>query len=336
MSVEKAGGDFHMRLRVVRALKGIDAATADLWSDATSSCGVKLDQGKRYVIYTPSGRRPDVAPRLRLWPRSSTPGEPDPELPPVPGRVYGRVARYDVDRIREFKSLDAIPSVRVALDRPAGRVIADQRPVGPVPVHGRAARQLPARGRRRTGPDAVDAGHGGRAGPRGLRRYADCPLACRARCRAGCRPPTASREPGLCPAAARRAGWQPPRATRRPGADDGCRRPVHVRGTDARTTTSSPSTRRAMRRPAGNRTRRPGSAARIARPRRGFASRRVRRSSWIARSCCRRLAGHAHVHGCRDVPGRLCPAGPHDTRDGDDWRRLRRVRRDGEAVRSAR
>jgi hypothetical protein len=40
----------------------------------------------------------------------------------VPGRIYGRVARYDIDRIREFKSLEPIPSVRVSLDLPAGRV----------------------------------------------------------------------------------------------------------------------------------------------------------------------------------------------------------------------
>ena len=46
LSVERAGDDFHMRLRVVRALKGIEAATADLWSNANTSCGVKLDQGR--------------------------------------------------------------------------------------------------------------------------------------------------------------------------------------------------------------------------------------------------------------------------------------------------
>ena len=123
MSVETVGGDFHMRLRVVRALKGIEAATADLWSSATTSCGVKLDQGKRYVIYTDR-----VSGRMTLhacgYGRAVTTGEPDPELPPVPGRVYGRVTRYDVDRIREFQSLVPIPSVRISLDRPAGRVTA--------------------------------------------------------------------------------------------------------------------------------------------------------------------------------------------------------------------
>jgi hypothetical protein len=34
------------------------------------------------------------------------------------------VARYDIDRIREFKSLEPIPSVRLALDLPSGRLAA--------------------------------------------------------------------------------------------------------------------------------------------------------------------------------------------------------------------
>jgi hypothetical protein len=42
----------------------------------------------------------------------------------VPGRIYGRVTRYDIDVIRDSQSLEPIPSVRTALDRPAGRVIA--------------------------------------------------------------------------------------------------------------------------------------------------------------------------------------------------------------------
>jgi hypothetical protein len=42
----------------------------------------------------------------------------------VPGRVYGRVARYNIDRIRMFEPLEAIPSVRLAIDLPAGRVTA--------------------------------------------------------------------------------------------------------------------------------------------------------------------------------------------------------------------
>jgi hypothetical protein len=123
VSVERAGGDFHMRLRVVRALKGIDTPTAELWSDATTSCGVRLAEGGRYVIYTDRiGGRMSI--HACSYGRMLTTAEPDPELPPVPGRIYGRVTRYDVDRIREFRSLAPIPSVRIALDRPAGRVTA--------------------------------------------------------------------------------------------------------------------------------------------------------------------------------------------------------------------
>ena len=127
LSAEQTGGDFHMRLRVIRALKGIDAPTADLWSDASSSCGVKLEKGGRYVVYTSL-----AADRMSInacnYGRRLAPGEPDPELPPAPGSVYGRVSRYDIDRIREFKSLEAIPSVRVALALPAGLVttVSDQ------------------------------------------------------------------------------------------------------------------------------------------------------------------------------------------------------------------
>ena len=121
LSVEKTGGDFHMRLKVVRALKGINATTADLWSEATSSCGVKLDEGGRYVIYTSlEGGRMSID--ACGYGRQLAPGEPLPALPPAPGTIYGRVSRYDIDRIREFKSLEAIPSVRIAIDLPAGSV----------------------------------------------------------------------------------------------------------------------------------------------------------------------------------------------------------------------
>ena len=37
VSVERVGSDFHMRLRVIRAIKGIEAETADLWSNATTT-----------------------------------------------------------------------------------------------------------------------------------------------------------------------------------------------------------------------------------------------------------------------------------------------------------
>jgi hypothetical protein len=120
LSVEQTGGDFQMRLRVIRSLKGIAATTADLWSDAITSCGVKLAIGARYVIYTSleNGRMSIDA---CGYGRRLAPGEPGPDLPPVPGSIYGKVSRYDLDRIRDFKSLEGIPSVRVTLAVPAGR-----------------------------------------------------------------------------------------------------------------------------------------------------------------------------------------------------------------------
>jgi hypothetical protein len=42
----------------------------------------------------------------------------------VAGRIYGRVSTHDIDRIRTFKQLDAVPSVRIGIDLPAGRVTA--------------------------------------------------------------------------------------------------------------------------------------------------------------------------------------------------------------------
>lgn len=123
LSVERTGNDFHMRLQVVRPLKGITSATADLWSDARTSCSVKLEEGARYVIYT-SGSGGRMWIHACDYSRKLAPGEPEPELPPVPGRVYGRVTRYDIDRVREFRSLEPMPSVRVNLELPTGRVSA--------------------------------------------------------------------------------------------------------------------------------------------------------------------------------------------------------------------
>jgi hypothetical protein len=123
LSVEETGRDFHMRLRVVRALKGITEETADLWSDAHTSCGVRLQEGKRYVIYTSSeGGRMSI--HACGYGRAIASGEPAPELPPVPGRVYGRVSRYDIDRIREFRALEPVSAVPLTLSLPAGPVTA--------------------------------------------------------------------------------------------------------------------------------------------------------------------------------------------------------------------
>ena len=109
VSVEETGRDVHMRLRIVRALKGIKGGDiADIWSDATTSCGIRLEEGARYVVHTSmSDGRMSI--HACGYGRKIGPGEPEPELPPTPGSIYGRVARYDIDRIREFKSLDADP-----------------------------------------------------------------------------------------------------------------------------------------------------------------------------------------------------------------------------------
>jgi len=120
VSVDEIGGEFQMRLRVLRAYKGLDASTVDVWSDARSSCGVKLDVGGRYVIYTSKGRMTLHA--CGGYGQHLAPGEPLPDLPPVPGSVYGRVTRYDSERIRRFRPMDPIPSVLLWLDLPTGRV----------------------------------------------------------------------------------------------------------------------------------------------------------------------------------------------------------------------
>jgi len=124
LSVEKTGGNFHMRLRVIRAVKGIDTAIADLWSSAESSCGTQLNEGARYVVYT-AARGGRMSIDACSYSRRLAPGEPDPQLPPAPGSVYGRASRYDIDRVRQFAPLEAIPSVRIQLDLPAGPVTTD-------------------------------------------------------------------------------------------------------------------------------------------------------------------------------------------------------------------
>ena len=267
--------------------------------------------------------------------RELTSGEPDPELPPVPGRVYGRVARYDVDRIREFKSLVPIPSVRIALDRPAGRVIATSDQWGrfqfaDVPP---GKYQL-----------AVDAGQGLTPWmPETVvlpdrEACVDTEIVLRPAGKVSGRVQTADGKPGrrdLRAAAARRAGWQPPRATRRPRPDDGARRPVHVRGT-------ARGQLRSGRQPGGQRrdraatvrarlVRRRGSRVGDADSRRGGFGDRAGSPVRAAGA-----AGHAHVHGCGDLPRRLCPAGRHDARDGDERRATSPSSTRRETVRSAR
>ena len=59
VSVKKVGDECRMRLRVVRALKGIETATADVWSKETSSCdiGPRADAAR-----TEAGRRAQGVP----------------------------------------------------------------------------------------------------------------------------------------------------------------------------------------------------------------------------------------------------------------------------------
>ncbi len=124
LSVEEVDGLFRMRLRVLRALKGIRSPTVELWSDARSSCGVKLDVGTRYLLY-PSGAAGE---RLGISACSGGQqlyeGEPLPELPPVAGRVYGRVTRYDMERVRRFRPLEPVASVRLWIELPGRRLSA--------------------------------------------------------------------------------------------------------------------------------------------------------------------------------------------------------------------
>ena len=130
LSVAETGRAFHMRLRVGRALKGITGATADLWSDASTDCGVRLEEGKRYVVYT-SVRDGRMSIDACGYGRELAPGEPDPQLPPVPGSIYGRVARYDIDRIRDVRAARAHPLGPDRAQSPGRQGHRDQRPVGP-------------------------------------------------------------------------------------------------------------------------------------------------------------------------------------------------------------
>jgi hypothetical protein len=116
LTVQRVGDVYEHRLRVLRPLKGITAPTADVSSDAVSSCFLKLTVGDRYVIYTwAANGKMHINQCSRIV--RLAPGEPEPELPPVPGRVYGRVSRYD--RVREG---EPIPGVSLWLDLPSGRV----------------------------------------------------------------------------------------------------------------------------------------------------------------------------------------------------------------------
>jgi hypothetical protein len=117
LSVQDGRGETLHRVRVVRAFKGVEGDLVDVWSGGP--CGITLKLGERYVLYA-SGARGRIeisgcSPIRRLMP-----GQPEPELPPVPGRVYGQVVRVEADR--PLQPGDQVPSARVWLDHPGGRV----------------------------------------------------------------------------------------------------------------------------------------------------------------------------------------------------------------------
>jgi hypothetical protein len=130
LSSEQTDGWYHMRVRVVRALKGTtEGTTTDVWSHML--CGTRLEKGTRYAIYAertwygfgwmeipPCGSVARIAP-----------GDAGPELPPVPGRIYGSVWRINTDRVVSVPPWERLPSVRITLHLPAGPVTtaSDQR-----------------------------------------------------------------------------------------------------------------------------------------------------------------------------------------------------------------
>ena len=121
LSSERLGSLQRMRLRVIRAFKGVDTREVDVWSDIGTSCGLALDVGERYVIHTGRGDRIEIHVCGSIVERLEA-GEPEPELPPRPGHVYGRVARADIGHIRDGEPLEAVPGASVWIDAPTGRV----------------------------------------------------------------------------------------------------------------------------------------------------------------------------------------------------------------------
>ena len=187
LSVEETGGDFHMRLRVVRALKGIAATTADLWSDASYELRRQAGRGQALRHLHVPGGRPDVDRRLRLRSPARARRTRSRAAADARTRLRPRLASTTSIGSASSSRSSAIPSVRIALDLPAGRVTTATATSGA----GSSSRTCrPARTSSSVdagqGPDALDVDAGRPAGPRGLRRDADRPSSRRARCRAGC------------------------------------------------------------------------------------------------------------------------------------------------------
>jgi hypothetical protein len=131
LSSETVDGWYRMRVRVVRALKGIaEATTTDVWSHMM--CGTRLEKGARYAIHA-----------ARTWYGFGwmeihgcggnvriAPGDAGPELPPVPGSIYGKVWRFNENPGGGVKPWEPLPSVRVTLDLPAGPVTTSSDRLG--------------------------------------------------------------------------------------------------------------------------------------------------------------------------------------------------------------
>lgn len=131
LSSEVIDGWYRMQVRVVRALKGItEGTTTDVWSHQL--CGTQLDKGARYAIYA---RRSLYGFGWMEIPACGTvipidPGDAGPELPPVPGRIYGSVWRLNRDPIGDARPWEPMPSIRVTLDLPAGPVTTESDRLG--------------------------------------------------------------------------------------------------------------------------------------------------------------------------------------------------------------
>ena len=113
LRVEQAGSGRVHRVRVLRTLKGRRTGIVDV--STSGGIGPSLVAGARYVIFTHSATGPislgDCDPLVAL-----VPGEPDPEWPPVMGRVYGRIGREAL----LASSSAAVAGARLSLDLPSG------------------------------------------------------------------------------------------------------------------------------------------------------------------------------------------------------------------------
>ncbi|BCS32542.1 hypothetical protein TBR22_A17560 [Luteitalea sp. TBR-22] len=122
LSAETRGDTHHMRLAVRRAYKGVNTATVDIRTD-TSTCGARLEVGQRYLVFTGAGESNWIG--LCGPTRWIAPGEPDPEMPPKPGHIYGTVRMTDIVRTGMGEPLERLPGLRVWVDLPSGPIVTE-------------------------------------------------------------------------------------------------------------------------------------------------------------------------------------------------------------------